>query len=189
MKRVKLIIFLCYGLNIILSLALAWLCFSKMTIYSKNKDLGYLFSLSIFLSVSSTLYILQDFIMKKIFNKTEKFNAEPFQLKGDIIVKPRGEQRMATITFISFGKEVEFIVPTALSIGVYKEMTWGTVRLKKNKIFNIVLFVRQYENNNKNDFYAFYQEPISIDHMRLKDYEDYKIREGKKYRPRLYVVK
>lgn len=187
MRKVKSIIFLSYILNIIISLTLAVMIFSQIESNAKNEDVVYFFSFSVFLAVSCILYIFQDYFLKKILNQTEKFNAESFQLKGDIIVKPRGDQRVASITFISFGKEVEFLVPTPLKIGVYKEITWGTVRIKKNKNYNIVLFVRQYEN--KNDSYSFYKEPISLDHMRLKDYEDYKIRENKKYRPRLYVVK
>lgn len=186
MNKIKYIIFGYACFDWILSFVLFLLMMNVSQKYTKDSVLSFMFSLAVFISMKSMFYLFKTPLLDRIFNNIENIETLSFQLK-DILIRPVGEECLMILTFISLGKELKLKVKTNKKYGVYKEITYGTVRLKVGKFYSIAFFIKQYVSEK--DSYSYYKEPVSIDHYRIPDFEDFNIKENKKIRPSLYLIK
>jgi hypothetical protein len=186
MNKVRNVIYLYNAIDWIFSFAGMVLSFNFFKQYTKNELLAFLFSLACFISFKIAFYLLKDSVLEKLYKDIENVELVYFQLK-DIVVRPHGEESMMFLTFVTLGKEFKIKIKVNKKIGVYREITYGTVRLKTKKFYNISFIIKKYANDV--DYYAYHKEPIEIDHMRFEHYEDFSIKEKKSIKPTLYIVK
>ena len=190
MKRIRNLIRLTNYLNALISFSLAYMVFNYLSPKSNVPNFALLMSSAFFLVQSILLHLLFEYILQYFLIQKEDIEVMSFQLKSNILVKPKSHYTVLCATFISMGKEVylEIKINDNHPLGLFAEMTLGTVRLKQNKVYDICFFTRNYITSY--DSYSYYREPISIDHFNLNGtVVDWKIKENIKIKPRLYIVK
>lgn len=186
MKKIRNIIFLYWTIAVGISLSVTFLISSFLHNNFKEPTFTLVGSFSFGLTSALLFYMFEKKFLNLISVTTENIEVISYQL-SQILVKQNGETNLIELKFVRMGSEFCLKIQTLKKVGIYQDVTLENIKLKRNKFYDLSFFVKKYEN--KYDTHCFHKEPVSIDYMRISNFEDYYFKSSKKIKPSLYLVK